>query len=286
MKNNKVLRWIPRILMLVIVTLLFVYPFWWMLVNSLNTNAQVFGQPRLLPQGWKFENYVEIFQKQPFALHYFNTILVAVIGTLGNVFISALSGYGFSRIHFPGRNALFILLLTALMMPIEVIIIPLFYEMKSFNLTDSLIPLMLIPIFCSQGAISAFMFRQFFVTVPKDLEEAARLDGLNHFGIFRYVCSRFPCPWLRPPAFSRFWPHGTRIWSRLSSRPSITKYTLPLSLNNFNDVYGQPEWHLLLAATTLSVVPVMIGLPDFPGKGDRCDGQFRHEGINDEHSFS
>ena len=167
MKNNKVLRWIPRILMLVIVTLLFVYPFWWMLVNSLNTNAQVFGQPRLLPQGWKFENYVEIFQKQPFALHYFNTILVAVIGTLGNVFISALSGYGFSRIHFPGRNALFILLLTALMMPIEVIIIPLFYEMKSFNLTDSLIPLMLIPIFCSQGAISAFMFRQFFVTVPK-----------------------------------------------------------------------------------------------------------------------
>ena len=76
-------------------------------------------------------------------------------------------------------------LLTALMMPIEVIIIPLFYEMKSFNLTDSLIPLMLIPIFCSQGAISAFMFRQFFVTVPKELEEAARLDGLNHFGIFR-----------------------------------------------------------------------------------------------------
>ena len=87
MKNNKVLRWIPRILTLVIVTLLFVYPFWWMLVNSLNTNAQVFGQPRLLPQGWKFENYVEIFQKQPFALHYFNTILVAVIGTLGAALI-------------------------------------------------------------------------------------------------------------------------------------------------------------------------------------------------------
>ena len=102
------------------------------------------------------------------------------------------------------------------MMPIEVIIIPLFYEMKSFNLTDSLIPLMLIPIFCSQGAISAFMFRQFFVTVPKELEEAARLDGLNHFGIFRYVM--FPIS--MPVAFSRFWPHGARIWSRLSSRPA------------------------------------------------------------------
>ena len=258
MKNNKVLRWIPRILMLVIVTLLFVYPFWWMLVNSLNTNAQVFGQPRLLPQGWKFENYVEIFQKQPFALHYFNTILVAVIGTLGNVFISALSGYGFSRIHFQGRNALFILLLTALMMPIEVIIIPLFYEMKSFNLTDSLIPLMLIPIFCSQGAISAFMFRQFFVTVPKELEEAARLDGLNHFGIFRYVMFPISMPVASSAGILAFLATWNTYLEPLVFTTSITKYTLPLSLNNFNDVYGQPEWHLQLAATTLSVVPVMV----------------------------
>lgn len=258
MKNNKVLRWIPRILMLVIVTLLFVYPFWWMLVNSLNTNAQVFGQPRLLPQGWKFENYVEIFQKQPFALHYFNTILVAVIGTLGNVFISALSGYGFSRIHFSGRNALFILLLTALMMPIEVIIIPLFYEMKSFNLTDSLIPLMLIPIFCSQGAISAFMFRQFFVTVPKELEEAARLDGLNHFGIFRYVMFPISMPVASSAGILAFLATWNTYLEPLVFTTSITKYTLPLSLNNFNDVYGQPEWHLQLAATTLSVVPVMV----------------------------
>ena len=280
MKNNKVLRWIPRILTLVIVTLLFVYPFWWMLVNSLNTNAQVFGQPRLLPQGWKFENYVEIFQKQPFALHYFNTILVAVIGTLGNVFISALSGYGFSRIHFPGRNALFILLLTALMMPIEVIIIPLFYEMKSFNLTDSLIPLMLIPIFCSQGAISAFMFRQFFVTVPKELE---RTESLRHF------------PLCDVPDFHA---RGlVRRHSRVSGH-----------MEHVSGAACLHDQHHQIHPTALSeqfqrrirsagMAPPAGGnhaerrsrhgrLPDFPGKGDRCDGQFRHEGINDEHSFS
>ena len=258
MKNNKVLRWIPRILRLVIVTLLFVYPFWWMLVNSLNTNAQVFGQPRLLPQGWKFENYVEIFQKQPFARHYANTLLVAGVGTLGNVLISALSGYGFARVRFPGRGILFILLLTALMMPVEVIIIPLFYEMKSFNLTDSLIPLMLIPIFCSQGAISAFMFRQFFVTVPKELEEAARLDGLYDFGIFRYVMFPISMPVASSAGILAFLATWNTYLEPLVFTTSITKYTLPLSLNNFNDVYGQPEWHLQLAATTLSVVPVMI----------------------------
>lgn len=165
--SARVLRWIPRLLLIAAVTLVFIYPFWWMMVNSLNTNAQVFGPPRLLPQSWRWQNYVEIFQKQPFARHYANTLLVAGVGTLGNVLISALSGYGFARVRFPGRGILFILLLTALMMPVEVIIIPLFYQMKAWHLTDSLLPLIFLPVFCSQGALSAFMFRQFFITVPK-----------------------------------------------------------------------------------------------------------------------
>ena len=180
----RLLRWIPRLLLIAAVTLVFIYPFWWMMVNSLNTNAQVFGPPRLLPQSWRWQNYVEIFQKQPFARHYANTLLVAGVGTLGNVLISALSGYGFARVRFPGRGILFILLLTALMMPVEVIIIPLFYQMKAWHLTDSLLPLIFLPVFCSQGALSAFMFRQFFITVPKELEEAGRLDGMGHGGIF------------------------------------------------------------------------------------------------------
>ena len=98
-----------KILLIVVVTALFVYPFWWMVVNSLNTAAQVFGKPTLLPVSWRWENYKEIFQIQPFGRHLFNSILVALIGTTGNVIISALSGYAFARIRFPGREALFIL---------------------------------------------------------------------------------------------------------------------------------------------------------------------------------
>ena len=261
MRSNTIrraVRWIPRILLLTLVTLAFVYPFWWMLVNSLNTNAQVFGQPRLLPQGWQWQNYIEIFRKQPFARHYLNTILVACVGTLVNVLISALSGYAFSRIRFPGRELLFILLLTALMMPIEVIIIPLFYQMKAWNMTDSLYPLMFIPIFCSQGALSAFMFRQFFVTIPSELEEAGRLDGLSHFGIFRYIMLPISMPVASSAGILAFLASWNPYLEPLVFTTSIEKYTLPLSLNNFNDVYGQPEWHLQLAATTLSVIPVMI----------------------------
>lgn len=257
-KARRIPRRIPQILLLILVTLLFVYPFWWMLVNSLNTNAQVFGQPRLLPQSWRWSNYVEIFQKQPFARHYLNTILVAGIGTLGNVLISALSGYGFSRIRFPGRGVLFILLLTALMMPVEVIIIPLFYQMKAWNMTDSLLPLIFLPIFCSQGALSAFMFRQFFVTVPLELEEAGRLDGLGHFGIFRFIMLPIAVPVASSAGILAFLSAWNTYLEPLVFTTSLSKYTLPLSLNNFNDVYGQPEWHLQLAATTLSVVPVML----------------------------
>lgn len=257
-KARRIPRRIPQILLLILVTLLFVYPFWWMLVNSLNTNAQVFGQPRLLPQSWRWSNYVEIFQKQPFARHYLNTLLVAGVGTLGNVLISALSGYGFSRIRFPGRGVLFILLLTALMMPVEVIIIPLFYQMKAWNMTDSLLPLIFLPIFCSQGALSAFMFRQFFVTVPLELEEAGRLDGLGHFGIFRFIMLPIAVPVASSAGILAFLSAWNTYLEPLVFTTSLSKYTLPLSLNNFNDVYGQPEWHLQLAATTLSVVPVML----------------------------
>ena len=180
------------------------------------------------------------------------------MGTLGNVLISALSGYAFSRIRFPGRELLFILLLTALMMHIEVIIIPLFYQMKAWNMTDSLYPMMFIPIFCSQGALSAFMFRQFFVTIPSELEEAGRLDGLSHFGIFRYIILPISMPVASSAGILAFLASWNTYLEPLVFTTSIEKYTLPLSLNNFNDVYGQPEWHLQLAATTLSVIPVMI----------------------------
>lgn len=172
------------------------------------------------------------------------------------------------------------------MMPIEVIIIPLFYEMKSFNLTDSLIPLMLIPIFCSQGAISAFMFRQFFVTVPKELEEAARLDGLNHFGIFRYVMFPISMPVASSAGILAFLATWNTYLEPLVFTTSITKYT-PAALSE----------QFQRRIRSAGMAPPAGGnhaerrsrhgrLPDFPGKGDRCDGQFRHEGINDEHSFS
>jgi len=244
--------------LLIVVAALFVYPFWWMLVNSLNTAAQVFGKPTFLPRAWRFVNYVEIFKVQPFARHLFNSVLVAIVGTVGNVLVSALSGYGFARLRFPGSNVLFILLLTALMMPIEVIIVPLFFQMLQWGFSDSLVPLMLIPIFGAQGAFSAFMFRQFFVTVPLELEEAAKLDGLSAFGTFWHIMLPVAKPVIASGAILAFLAAWNTYLEPLVFTSSIENYTLPLSLNNFNDSYGEPQWNLQMAATTVSVLPIMI----------------------------
>ena len=257
MKDKRIKR-VWQVLMLIVVAALFVYPFWWMLVNSLNTAAQVFGKPTLLPRAWRFVNYVEIFQVQPFARHLFNSVLVAVIGTAGNVLVSALSGYGFARLRFPGSNILFILLLTALMMPIEVIIVPLFFQMLQWGFSDSLVPLMLIPIFGAQGAFSAFMFRQFFVTVPLELEEAAKLDGLSAFGTFWHIMLPVAKPVIASGAILAFLAAWNTYLEPLVFTSSIENYTLPLSLNNFNDSYGEPQWNLQMAATTVSVLLIMI----------------------------
>ena len=257
MKSKTLLKQTPYWALMVVLTILFVYPFWWMLVNSLNVSAEIFGAPKLLPTSWAFSNYRDIFTVQPFARHYLNTLLVAGVGTIGNVLLAALAGYAFARMRFPGRNAAFLLLLTALMMPIEVTIIPLFFQMRGWGFDDSLVPLMLLPIFGSQGAFSTFMLRQFYVTVPQELEEAARIDGLHPLGIFVRIMLPIAIPVLSSVAILAFIAVWNTYLEPLVFISSLEKFTLPLSLTNFNDTYGLPQWHLQLAATTLSILPIM-----------------------------
>ncbi len=258
MKTNKLIYNIVYYIVIALIVVVFVYPFWWMATNSLNNINEIFGRPTLLPKSWMWSNYVEIFQVQPFARQYMNTIAVALLGTLGNVLIASLSGYAFARLRFPGRSALFILLLTALMMPIEVTIVPMYFMMNDIGANDTLVPLILIPIFCSQGAFSAFMLRQHFITVPKELEEAARLDGLRPTGIFFRIMLPISVPVLSSAAILAFLSVWNMYLEPLIFVSSVEKYTLPLALSNFNDTYGLPQWNLQMAATTLSVIPVMV----------------------------
>ena len=242
--KHKSFSYIP----IVLLSIICVYPFWWMLVNSLNTAADILAVPSLLPRSWRWQNYAEIFTVQPF---------VSVAGTVGNILFAALAGYGFARLKFPGRNTAFLFLLTALMMPIEVTIIPLFFQMKTLKLLDTFIPLILIPIFASQGAFSTFLMRQYFITMPKELEEAARVDGLSTFSIFSRIIVPNAGPVISSAAILAFLSIWNTYLEPLVFINTLKKFTLPLALANFNDSYGLPQWHLQLAATTLSIIPIL-----------------------------
>ena len=252
------IRRVPKIVFLILLSLPFIFPFWWMLTSSFKPINEILGQPTLLPLSWRPENFVEVFTYQPFARHYFNSVYIACLVTIGTLLVSSLAGYAFARIRFPGSGLLFLLLLSAMMMPIEVTIIPNFFLMKALDFTDTHVPLVILPIFGANGVLGVFIMRQFFLDFPRELEEAAMIDGLSRAGIFWRIALPMARPALAAVAILVFLFNWNSFLEPLVFINDINLFTLPLSLNNYNDPYGLPLWHLQLAATTLSVIPIFI----------------------------
>lgn len=245
-------------LFLIVLSIPFAFPFWWMITSSLKSASEILAKPTLIPQSWEWSNFSELFSYQPFAEHYFNSVYIALAVTIGTLTVASLAGYGFARIRFWGNSILFLLLLSSILMPVEVTIIPLFYMMNDLDLIDTHIPLIIIPIFSANGVLATFLMRQFFLDLPREIEEAAMLDGLSRFGIFWRIGLPLARPALGAVAILTFLFSWNSFLEPLVFINDLDKFTLPLSLNNFNDAYGLPLWHLQLAATTLSVIPVII----------------------------
>jgi len=235
----------------------FLFPFWWMITSALKSPDEIFGRLALIPESWEWSNFARVFTYQPFAEQYFNSVYIAVVVTVGVLLVSSLAGFAFARIRFKGRTVLFILLLSSLMMPSEVTIIPNFFLMKAFSLIDTHIPLIIVPLFGAQGAFATFVMRQYFTTVPGELAEAARIDGLAHFGILMRIYLPIATAALGAVAILTFLASWNSYLEPLVYLNTLAKFTLPLALNNFRDSYGLPVWELQLAATTLAVVPVL-----------------------------
>jgi multiple sugar transport system permease protein len=244
---------------LLVLAVPFVFPFWWMLTSSLKSANEIFAYPpRLLPEVWQWQNLVDVFTYQPFARHYFNSLYIAGVVTVGTIAVASLAGYAFARIRFPGRGILFVLLLSTLMMPTEVTIIPNFQIMQAVGLLNTHVPLILIPIFGAAGVMGTFLMRQFFLGLPRELEEAAMIDGLGRLGVFRHIALPLAGPAIASLAVITFLASWNSFLEPLVYVNDLDLFTLPLSLRNFADAYGLPVWHLQLAATSLSVVPILI----------------------------
>lgn len=255
---RKIARKTLAILALAFISIPFVFPFWWMFTSSLKSPSEVFGALTLWPATVHWENFVEIFRYQPFGRHYLNSVMITAVVTVVTVFLSSLSGYAFARVKFPGRSVLFLLLLSSMMMPAEVTIIPNFFIMKGFKLTNSTVPVMLLGIFGAQGAFCAFMMRQFFLSIPRELEEAACIDGLSRWASFRKIMLPLAGPAVSAASILTMLNAWNMFLEPLVLLDDLKKFTLSLSLNNFRDAYGAPVWQLQMAATTLSVLPILI----------------------------
>lgn len=269
-KNTQAISWLSRPARLPVKKILwylaltgasipFVFPFIWMVSGSLkNQNEITSFPPSIIPKEMAWNNYIEIFSYQPFAQQYFNSLYIAMLVTLLILILSSLAGFAFARMKFRGRNVVFLFLLLGLMMPEEVTIIPNFFLMKSLGMMNTHLPLILLPVFGSQGIIATFLMRQFFVSLPRELEEAARLDGLGWFGMYWRIALPLSRPALAAVAIISFLHSWNLLLEPLVFLSDQEKFTVPLALTNFSDAYGLPLWHLQLAATSLSVIPVLL----------------------------
>lgn len=243
---------------LLIVAVPFVFPFLWMISSGFKSATEIFGQPSLIPRVWRWQNFIEVFQYQPFARQYFNSLYIAVAVTILTLIFSSLAGYALARIRFAGAGLLMLFLLSALMVPEEVTIVPNFFLIRWMGVMDTHVPLIVLPVFGSHGIMATFLMRQYFLSIPRELEEAGRIDGLTHFGIWWRLALPLSRPALAAVSIITFLFSWNLFLEPLVFISSLELFTLPLALSNFTDSYGLPLWHLQLAATSLAVVPILI----------------------------
>ncbi|WP_424186670.1 carbohydrate ABC transporter permease [Actinokineospora sp. G85] len=235
----------------------FVFPTWWMVTSSMKPVSEIFTES-LLPNEWTFSTYSQVFQLQPFGRQYWNSLYIAVIVTTGTMAVAAMAGYAFARIRFPGQNALFVVVLVGLLIPSEVTIVPLFWLFQQLGLANTHWPLIVVPIFGAPCVLPVFIMRQFFMALPTELEEAARMDGLGRAGIFYRIALPLSRPALGAVAVFTFLHSWNLYLEPVVYLSTTDMFTLPQALTQFVDNYGGPMWNVQLAAATMTAVPVLV----------------------------
>lgn len=230
-------------------------PFFWMLSTSLKPLAQVFVlPPQWIPEPFMWQNYVDAWTRVPFATWYLNSAFVAIVVTAGQVFTSALAAYAFSRLHFPGRDKLFFAYLATMMIPGSVTMIPVFILCKTLGMVDTYAGLIIPGMFSAYGT---FLLRQFFMGLPTELEDAAKIDGCSLFGIFRQVIVPLSKPALATlTTFTFMGSWGSFLWPLIMTN-SIEMKTLPVGLFAFMGMYNC-AWTMLMAGSVMATIPVLL----------------------------
>ncbi len=240
---------------LIVFSAIMLIPFYWMLSTSLKTSEETMAvQMVWLPKVIQWKNYFLAWTVRPMGRFYLNSIIITGFASVIQTFTSTFSAYAFARLRFPGRDKLFFLYLATLMLPGAVTLVPRYVMFTSWGLVNTYIGLMLPGMFSAYGT---FMLRQFFLTLPRSLEEAAEIDGSSALGIF----FRIIVPLSKPAIATLFTVFFIRDWNDFLwpyiMATSENMYTLPVGLASFVGLY-KTDYHLLMAASIIALIPPLV----------------------------
>lgn len=254
-KSSAVLRRVLLYIVLILIAVIMVVPFLWMLSTSLKTQYDAVKIPPVwIPDPPQWENYVKLFTEQPMSQFMLNTIKIVFFVVLGQLFFSSLAAYSFTRISFKGRNVVFFFYIATLMVPGQVTMIPTYLMFAKAGLTDNHLALIL-PAFFS--AFGVFLLRQFFMSLPRELEEAAEIDGCNPFMTYWRIMLPLVVPAMLTLGVFTLMNTWNDYMGPLIYLSSPEKYTMTLGIAYFKGVYTT-QWNLVMAGSIVSVVPILI----------------------------
>ena len=236
-----------------------VAPFLWMITTSLKEAGSLFSYDRPWWQDWiptqfVWQNYAKAWKVVPFARFYLNSLFVSLCITAGQVLTSAMAAYAFARLHFPGRDKLFFGYLATMMVPGAVTMIPVFILLRNLGWIDTYKAVILPGIFTAYGT---FLLRQFFLTLPKELEDAAKIDGCSYFGIFWRIILPLSKPALATLTTFTFMGSWLNFMWPLIVLDTHNKFTLPVGLAYFQSLHTT-DWTLLMAGSLMMILPILI----------------------------
>jgi len=247
-------------LVLILVALTMVVPFIWMITTSLRPYGSVFSYPpELLPKVFDISNYTRLFTLVPFGLYFVNTVFITATIVIGQLLLCALAAYGFSRLKFVGRDTIFVLYLATMMIPFQIILIPLYLMVFKLGWVNTYQG-MIVPSLSSVFGI--FLLRQAFLGIPKDYQDAARIDGAGELRIFWQIFLPLTVPSLATLGVLAFMGAWTDLlWPVLIARDQAMR-TMEVGLAYFNastaTAFLQPNWPLMMAASVVVMLPVLI----------------------------
>jgi len=255
LKSERKIRNLIALAILLTGLIIMLFPLFWMVLSAFKTDVDVYSYPpKWFPSSWSFNNFSRVFKMVPFGRYYLNSIFVTTLSTVGQVFISILAAYPLARLRFPFKNLIFMLIVATMLIPFAVIMIPLFMIISNLNWIDTY-----------QGLIVPFLFSgfsiiflvQFFTTVPRDLEDAAKIDGCGYFKILFNVILPNTKPAIATISIFTFLQHWTEYLWPLIVINTTEMRTLPVGLRYLMTEGGR-EYNLMMAASLMAILPVVI----------------------------